>query len=210
MPVVVPTITEESADGFTKYLRKLSKFAHRIHVDLADGVFTPRKLADLGEINLPDNLQVDLHLMYQRPYEYLEDTIKRAAHTTIVHAEAQGDLLGLVKLLHESNLRAGIALLPTSQPQDHRRLIEHADYVLIFGGKLGWQGGDIDLYNVEKIADIRRINPHAEIAWDGGINDVNIDELVRDGVDVLNVGGFIHGAKKPQDAYAILQQIANG
>ena len=32
-----------------------------------------------------------------------------------------------------------------------------------------------------------------EFGWDGGITDQNVAVLVNGGVDVLNVGGFIHG-----------------
>lgn len=209
MPRVVPTITEEDPAVFAKYAKKLSKFAPRLHVDMCDGIFAPHKLLPLDQAVWPDKAQVDLHLMYKRPYEYIESAIKRSAYTTIVHAEAEGDLLALIQLLHESNLRAGLGLLRESQPDDFVQLIEHAEHILIFGGKLGWQGGDIDLEGIEKIARIKQINPHAEIAWDGGVDDVNIVQLINSGVDVVNTGGFIKNAKKPGKAYAILQQIAN-
>ena len=209
MPQVVPTITEENPDVLASYAKKLAKFAPRIHVDFCDGIFAPHKLLALEEAQWPEKLQVDLHLMYKRPYEYLEAAIKNSAHTTIIHAEAEGDLLALVQLLHESNLRAGVGLLPQSQPEDFVQLLEHAEHVLIFGGKLGWQGGDIDLRGIEKVARIKQINPRAEIAWDGGVDDVNIVQLINAGVDILNAGSFIKNAKKPGSAYAILQQIAN-
>lgn len=209
MPIVVPTITEEEPAAFSKYAKKLAKFAPRIHVDLADGIFAPHKLLGPEAMELPAGPQFDLHLMYKRPYEYIEAAMKHSAYTTIVHAEAEGDLLALVQLLHESNLRAGLALLPESLPDDFVQLIEHAEQVLIFGGKLGWQGGDIDLEGIEKIARIKQVNPRVEIAWDGGVDDVNIVQLVSAGVDVINTGGFIKNAKKPEKAYGILQQIAN-
>jgi transketolase len=40
-----------------------------------------------------------------------------------------------------------------------------------------------------------------------GVNDQNVNELVRGGVDVLNVGGFIQNSKEPQTAYRKLATL---
>jgi ribulose-phosphate 3-epimerase len=61
----------------------------------------------------------------------------------------------------------------------------------------------------EKISELLDINPNLEIGWDGGINDKNVTELIKAGVDVLNAGGFIQKSTNPANAYAILQQIAS-
>jgi pentose-5-phosphate-3-epimerase len=58
-----------------------------------------------------------------------------------------------------------------------------------------------------KVHMIRQRFPDIEIAWDGGINDQNARQIVEGGVDVLNVGGFIHKATDPQKAYAKLETV---
>ena len=47
------------------------------------------------------------------------------------------------------------------------------------------------------------------IGWDGGINADNVVELVRAGVEVLNVGGFIQHSSDPGAAYAKLEAVTN-
>lgn len=210
MACVVPTVTEENADNMNAYLAELAGFAPRLHLDFSDGIFAPRRLAPLDQAQWPEGVEIDLHLMFQRPAEQLDIALSKPARLVILHAEADGDTFEQIKLIHEAQKAAGIALLPQTQPVDYQRVIEQADHVLIFGGKLGWQGGEIDLSQIEKIAAIKRINPHAEIAWDGGVNQVNAGRLMDAGVEVLNAGSAIKQAEDRHQAYAILQQISNG
>jgi ribulose-phosphate 3-epimerase len=79
--------------------------------------------------------------------------------------------------------------------------------VLLFGGDLGHQGGAADMSVLQKVDDIRAINPTIEIGWDGGINAENAPLLVEGGIEVLNVGGFIQHADDPKAAYESILKI---
>jgi ribulose-phosphate 3-epimerase len=103
--------------------------------------------------------------------------------------------------LQAVGIKAGLALLPKSQPQDYVEEISHADHILLFGGELGHQGGTADLTVLGKVGDIRAINPTVELGWDGGITAENTPTLVEAGIEVLNVGGFIQHADDPKQAY---------
>lgn len=209
MPSIVPTITEEASNDYRQYLDEVSKFAKRVHVDISDGIFSSRRLVGVDQIKLSPNIQTDLHIMLQRPQEVLESLLTVRAFTTIIHVESECSTLEILTAIHEAGLRAGIALLPQSRVQDFVREIENADHVLIFAGELGYQGGEADLEHIAKIASVKQVNPRAEIAWDGGINDINVVRLLRAGVHVLNVGGYIKYAKNRQDAYVKLDKIVN-
>ena len=57
---------------------------------------------------------------------------------------------------------------------------------------------------LDKVDQIRKLKPTIEIGWDGGINDTNAYELAKNGIDVLNVGGFIQKSDDPEGAYDTL------
>ena len=61
--------------------------------------------------------------------------------------------------------------------------------------------GKFDLELIKKVAAVRIHHPDAEIGWDGGINDQNARQLADNGVDVLNVGGFIQDSDNPKTSY---------
>ena len=49
--------------------------------------------------------------------------------------------------------------------------------------------------------EIHQIYPGFELAWDGGINEFNLNELVDGGINVLNVGKNITLSENPEDSY---------
>ncbi len=79
----------------------------------------------------------------------------------------------------------------------------------MFSGKLGHHGGKADLGLLDKVRQIRKYYPEVEISWDGGINDKNARQMAVAGVDVLNVGGFIHRSTKPEVAYKHLCDVVS-
>lgn len=83
-----------------------------------------------------------------------------------------------------------------------------ADQALIFSGSLGKHGGVADLSLTTKIDELKKIKTGIEVAWDGGINRSNIEELSKAGVDVFYVGGAIHSAHNPAEEVRLLQSLA--
>lgn len=209
LPVICPTVTAATPDEFRVQLERLEPFAERIHLDFADGVFSPRKLINIIEAWWPDDFkQVDFHVMFQKPETQMETIISMNPDLVVIHAEADGNLKKLIQDLHKVNIKAGIALLQKTQVQDVKDLLTTVEHVLIFSGDLGHFGGHVDEALFSKITEVKAINPHLEIGWDGGINEMNAKALVRAGVDVLNTGGYIQNAAQPQKAYATLKKIA--
>jgi ribulose-phosphate 3-epimerase len=177
-----------------------------VHIDVADGKFAPHKLLDPAQVYLPELITTDVHVMYEEPQSQLMTLMSLQPNVVIVHAEAKGDLVALMADLQKVQIKAGIALLPDTHPHDVAPLIIAADHVLIFAGQLGYQGGAADMSQLAKIAEVKAINPRAEIAWDGGVTVNNVRALVESGVDVLNVGGFIHNDANPAEAYQRLMK----
>lgn len=202
--MIVPTVTAATAAEYREQLARVAPFIRRVHLDFSDGQFSPVKLINVAHAYWPAEIAADLHLMYRNPSEHLETVISLNPNLVIVHAEAQGNLLGMLRQLKAVRIKTGVAILQPTQPEAVRDLILDCDHVLIFSGNLGHFGGTADLSLLKKVAQIKSINPNAEIAWDGGINLQNVPQLVAGGVDVLNVGGAIQKADDPAEAYKAL------
>jgi ribulose-phosphate 3-epimerase len=206
---ICPTITASEPHTYRTQMERVAGFAHRVHIDLADGVFAPTKLVSVDEAWWPGGMRADLHVMYQRPFDYLDALVALGPQMIIVQAEAEGDFLTFAGRLHHHGIEAGVALLPQTPPEIIKPGLELIDHVLIFSGNLGHQGGSrADLQLLEKVKAIKALKPTIEIGWDGGVNDQNIKQLVNGGVEVVNVGGFIQGAIDAEKAYAELSSQA--
>lgn len=204
MPIICPTVTAETPHDYRQQLLRLQPFAERVHVDLMDGQFAPTTSPALSEIWWPPEMKVDIHLMFQDPMDYIDQLIKLRPRLVVIHNEAHVHHMHFAAQLHQAGILAGLAILGDT-PVEHAYQIMHSfDHVLVFSGHLGYHGGVADLGLLDKVQKIRVHHPEVEIGWDGGINDQNIQALVRGGVDVLNVGGFIQAAAAPAQAYKIL------
>lgn len=207
MSVIVPTVTITTNDphAYREQVERASSLAPRIHIDLMDGEFTDTKSINPVQVWWPEDTKaVDIHLMFKRPTEHLETLISLNPSLVILHAEAEGDLAAIIEHLHKFDIKVGISLLADTHVADHTDLIALVDHVLIFSGHLGHFGGNVDLSLLNKVAEIKAIKPDIEIGWDGGANETNVVQLSDGGIDVINVGGAIQRAEKPEDAYATL------
>ncbi len=206
MALICPTVLTSTPDPheFREQLERILPFARRIQFDFMDGEFAPTKSIAPIQAWWPEDVTADIHLMFQRPLEQLETLVSLHPHLVIIHAEADGDLLGMMQHLQKLQIKAGIALLKDTAVTSCTPLIAAADHVLLFSGDLGKFGGVADMRVLDKIAEIKAVNPRAEIGWDGGANETNAKKLAEAGVDIINVGGAIQKAANPEKAYATL------
>lgn len=209
MAEIVPTITAINAQEFREQMARIAPFAKRVHIDFSDGQFAPVKLVNPVQAYWPEGIVADFHFMFTNPLQHLETAISLKPDLVIVQAEAQGDLLGMLRELRAVNIKTGVALLQQSSPEQYQELIAECEHVLIFSGNLGHQGGSYaDLRMLAKVRQIRAINATAEIGWDGGINAENAAQLVLSNIEVLNTGAAIQKAPDAKAAYEALVAAA--
>lgn len=191
-------------------MERVSHFAQRIHIDLTDGDFAPEKTVPISGVWWPGGVRADLHVMYRKPFDYLDELIALGPQLIIVHAEADGDFESFSEKVRSHGVEAGVALLPNTKVELLKNGLDFIDHVLVFSGNLGHFGGQADVRLLEKVAMLKQLKPTLEIGWDGGVNDQNAAQLAKAGVEVLNTGGFIQGAQSPNHAYATLKKVTEG
>ena len=209
MAVICPTITAFDTKTYREQVNTVKVFASRIHVDLMDGEFAPSTSPPLKNLWIPHDVEVDIHLMYQHPMDYVQALIKLKPRMVIIHNEAEVHHMHFAGELHKAGIAVGLALLQDTPVAWAHQIMHSFDHVLVFSGHLGYHGGTADLSLLDKVRQIREHHSDVEIGWDGGINADNAQRLVEAGVDVLNVGGFIQNSDDPEAAYATLKAISN-
>lgn len=209
MSIICPTVLASEPHEFRGQVERLMPFAERIQIDLADGEFAPTRTINPIQVYLPE-VTTDIHLMFVRPQEHTETLVSLRPHMVIIHAEAQGDLAGLMQHFKKFGIKAGVCLLKDTAVDQAEELVAAADHVLLFSGSLGRFGGQADLRVLDKVARVRDINGTAEIGWDGGANLGNVRQLAAGGIDIINVGGFIQGSQEPEIAYQKLVNEISG
>jgi ribulose-phosphate 3-epimerase len=208
MSVICPSITADSPEEYRTQIEKITHFSHRLHLDLSDGQFAPRKLIEPKDTWWPVGVQADLHLMYHRPDKVIDAFLEHKPHMIIVHAEADGNFASFAELCRRHDVKVGVALLPKTSAESIMDSLDGIDHVLIFSGDLGNYGGHANFDLLGKVELIKHHKPDIEVGWDGGINQQNISRLAFGGVDVFNVGGYLQNSDNPEQAYKVLERIA--
>ena len=216
MTIIAPTITTNDPAVYARRLEDFLTFAPRIQIDITDGQFAPSQTINLNQVYWPPadkrECKIDLHLMLQRPIDWLDQIVAVVPDKVVLHAEsddAEQMLPRIYEHLQRFGMQVGVALLPETQPADVADIIRVVDSVLIFGGHLGYQGGVADLTQLEKIPAIQQINSTVTIEWDGGANLSNVSQIAAAGVDQINIGSAISGASDLAAAYRQLVEVVS-
>lgn len=207
LATICPTVTARTVEEYREQIARLAPFATRLHIDVADGIFTPVKLAPLDGVWWPGGVRADLHVMFQKPFEHIKLYRSLSPQMVIVHAEADGNFVKFADELRHHGIEVGVALKPETTVDVIRPALDWIDHVLVFSGNLGHFGGEANTHLLTKVLHLKQLKPQLEIGWDGGINDKNVRILAAGGVDVLNVGGFIQHAAEPAAAYHRLKDL---
>ena len=113
MAEIVPTVLCENAEDYKLTIERLSPFAKRVHLDLADGEFAPTKTVELSEMWWPQDWQVDIHAMVARPSLYVDALVQMRPSLVIFHAEVDEDLQPSIQQLKASDCCARRCQIPS-------------------------------------------------------------------------------------------------
>ena len=115
-----------------------------LHFDVMDGHFVPNLtfgaelVRDLRPI-FPDT-PFDIHLMVERPFDYVELFAAAGADIITVHAEATPHLQRNLAAIRAVGRRAGVALNPATSPEVLSYVVDDIDLVLVMTVNPGFGG----------------------------------------------------------------------
>lgn len=207
---ICPTVTTDDLEVYRQHMEEIATYAVRVHIDLADGVFT-RKLTAIEDVWWPGGMRADLHVMFKEPFQHIAAFKALGPQLVIIHAEADGDFTAFAREMHRHGIEVGVALLRETPVSAIAKGLELIDHVLIFAGTLGENTGPegVNLDVLAKAKELRALKPQLEIGWDGGANDTNARQLMEGGIDVINCGGYLHGDDPLAAWHQIQKRVGN-
>lgn len=172
-----------------------------VHVDVMDGhfvpnlTFGPKMVADLHKAT---GLPLDVHLMIERPDDWVDRYIEAGAAYVVVHVEAAKDVRGTLARIRQRGAKAGLTLNPETPVEKVLPFLGELDLLLVmsvrpgFGGQKFIEGALDKLRVVRKALDERKLM--AELEIDGGVKLDNARRVVDAGATVVVAGSAIFEA----------------
>jgi ribulose-phosphate 3-epimerase len=170
-----------------------------IHVDVMDGhfvpnlTFGPKVVADLRKAT---RLPLDVHLMIERPEDWVARYVEAGAAYVTVHIEATRDTGGTLDAIRKAGARAGITLNPETDWSRLGPYLDRADLVLVMSVHPGFGGQAFIPSALDKVKALRAAldarGSSAELEVDGGITPENAKDIARAGASVLVAGSAVY------------------
>ena len=172
-----------------------------IHVDVMDGMFVPNITFGpkmVQDIRPHTNLPLDVHLMIEEPWRYLEQFAKAGANYLTVHYKACGERLAdILAQIGNLGVKRGLAINPDVPFEKIVDCIDQCDLLLIMSVFPGFGGQKFIDSVLDKITVASRyIKEHdlkVQIEVDGGINAKNAAAVAACGANILVAGSAVFG-----------------
>ena len=186
-----------------------------LHIDVMDGQFVPPvSFGDvvIRSIRPVSKMFFDVHLMVTEPDRFVDDYAKAGADMFTVHAEDCAHLDRTLQHIHESGMKAGVALNPATPLQVLDYVLDKVDMVLIMTVNPGYGGQKYIPSMTAKIRDLRRKLDEAgyqdlPIEVDGGINASTIDTVLDAGASVIVAGSAVFRGDIAKNASDLMKRI---
>ena len=169
-----------------------------LHLDIMDGSFVPNISFGFPVIDAVAKVckkPLDVHFMIDRPERYIQRTAKTGAMMMNVHYEACVHLHRAVQEIHDSGMKAGVTLNPSTPVCLLEDIVNDVDMVLLMSVNPGFGGQKFIENSVEKVVRLRELidrkNSKALIQVDGGVQAETAPRLVAAGADVLVSGSYV-------------------
>ena len=176
-----------------------------LHMDVMDGHFVPNLTMGPDLVKSLDGIApLDVHLMVTDPIDFIEDFRDAGAEIITVHVEANNPLKAL-ESIKKNNMKAGIALNPSTPENSIEPFIDLADLILVMSVEPGYGGQDFHEDAIERVRHYKEAYPNKIIEVDGGVGPSNSERLADAGADILVAGSAIFKADDPIEIVKIMK-----
>lgn len=209
MVKVAPSVLSANFAELKKDLDSIRECgADWIHYDVMDGHFVPNisfGYSILNDIAKVSDLYLDVHLMIERPMQYVDAFIKSHASLITAHIEAfhhEQEVKTFIQYVHDQGVHVGLSVKPNTPISSIQQYLDDLDLVLVMSVEPGFGGQTFQEQALSKIHELCQLkqNRHYLIEVDGGIN-ATTGQLCREaGVDVLVAGSYVFNAENRKEA----------
>lgn len=214
--LVAPSILSADFSRLGEDLQVITRSgADWVHLDVMDGHFVPNLTFGppiIAQIRRHSPLPFDVHLMIERPQDWLKAYRDAGADRLTIHLEACRHVQRHLVQIRELGAAAGLCLNPQTPLAGLEYVLPDCDHVLVMTVNPGFGGQSLLEPVVKKIADLRRLIDRLGlptlIEVDGGIDRGNAQRILAAGADVLVMGSAFFREQEKQALVAHLHAAA--
>ncbi len=185
-----------------------------IHCDIMDGKFVPNITFGppiVAAVNKITSLPLDVHLMIEKPDNFLESFIEAGADYLTVHQEEVVHLHRTVTKIKELGSKAGVAINPATSVDNLKEILEFVDMILVMSVNPGFGGQKFIESSLKKVEALAAEREKRGLSFlievDGGVDKNTAPKLKSAGTDVFVSGSAIFSSDNATAAALELKNI---
>ena len=144
MALIAPSILAADFGRLAEEARAVEQAgADLIHVDVMDGHFVPNLTLGpdlVGALDKATELPLDVHLMVEKPLDFVEAFVRAGADWITVHCDVVDDVEAALSAIESHGCRASLAINPATPVEAVSPWIERAAMILIMSVVPGFGG----------------------------------------------------------------------
>lgn len=216
MIYISPSILSADFANLAAEVEKVEKAgASYLHLDVMDGMFVPNISFGppvIASLRKHSKLFFDTHLMIKNPERYIEDFVRAGADNITIHYESTQRPREVLQKIKDYDMRASIAISPSTPYGVVLPLLDMVDMVLIMTVEPGFGGQPLIVETLKKVRAIRQYANErgitVDIEVDGGITPENIGLATSAGANVIVAGSAIFKSKTPKRVITQMREEA--
>lgn len=213
--IIAPSILSADFANMAQAAENISAWGGDcVHFDVMDGHFVPTITfgpAMCKAIRKHTELPIDVHLMVERPQEFIRPFADAGADIITFHVEAEKHIHRTLQLIKQTGCRAGVVLNPASPIELAEYVLDSCDLVLLMTVNPGAGGQKFIsgvLKKIEKLSQIRTAcGLTFDIEVDGGINPETAALCRQAGANMLVAGNSVFSSADPAETIRLMRGI---
>lgn len=198
-PKIAASILSADFSILGKEVRDIDKAGSDIiHIDVMDGSFVPNITLGpdvVSDIRKYSKKLFDVHLMIEKPTNYIDAFFKAGADIITIHLEAEAHPIRTLEYIKSLGIKAGVSLNPATSENNLKYLLDYCDLILVMLVNPGFGGQKTIKSQIKKLCSINKMvrdeKKDVLLEVDGGVNVKNFSELVNSGADILVAGNSL-------------------
>jgi ribulose-phosphate 3-epimerase len=216
-PRIVPSILSADFANLVRDVETVQRAgAESVQIDVMDGHFVPNITVGpvvIASLRKQTDIFLDVHLMIEKPWKYLEVFAQSGANLLTVHWEACPKPREVIRQIKKLGVKAGMAIRPKTSERVLSSLLPELDLALVMTVEPGFGGQAFMPKMLTKVRALRRQitlrGYSCELQVDGGINSRTAPLAVEAGAISLVAGSAVYDGLDAAEAFKKLQSLVD-